>query len=783
MSQPPVAQNPPRPGGGRGRLTTAAAVALAVTAGPLALMSPAVAAPVTAAESPQTAVVAATANAAATASGQSRRNENLPKIPKHSRVLSAGKTGYLVHSEYDRTTQKYTASWVRTADGSVTQVAAYPHTSQGLRYAGAVGDVLVLPGDATERKVTLTDLSAGAPGTKTVIDLPAGYKYLGAVGGTVVVNAGNSIRLLTKSGETVTDREVTGLPPMARSIVGVVGSGPGTVVVRLETDHLAVIDTNTANSTGLHAIGTGRFPSVAVTATPEHLAWIESPEKGHGSTSNLIVVDRATGAEIRRSVIPFAWRPLIGVTGGQVVYGTEYLDYDLTGRPAELAINTTPLTGGTPVKLLDRAFAMHPAADGSVLVTGGTLDRDEGVYRVTAPSGTATAEKIATTGDTTRITFLKSNVPAEANLDTKNLVASWELSRHDAAYTLTLEQPATGTTYTTPVRRGDGDGYPPRFDWDGRIGDGNTKRYAPSGPYTWTLKAVPRDGIGPAATATGTIDVKRTRAPHDWTNNGSPDLLVTDGAGRLWREDSYYQPFVPAEDEHSRPIPEELAGSGRKQVGSGFGKYDRIESVGVQQGRTAFLARDAAGDVWLHHDNGSGTPLAQGVKVGWGWQTYTRIAGGGQHGDGSSPDVLAVDTKGDLYFHAGTNTQPTAFTPRKKVGWGWGIYNEVTSVGDIAGSEYGDLVARDKDGVLWLYQGRWDGSFELRVRIGGGWNEYNQLVGIGDANRDGKADLYAYGPGGRAYFYAGTGQAATPFKPRVASTVLAANSSEYEIIF
>ncbi|MEU5161851.1 hypothetical protein AB0G74_19930 [Streptomyces sp. NPDC020875] len=760
---------PARRSPARGRTAVAVAVALAATAGPLALSAPAVAEPVTA--------------SVASGAVQQPRNENLPKIAKHAQVLSAGKTGYLVRSPMDGTTHQYTASWVRTSDGSVTPVATYGH--QELRYAGAVDDVLVLPGDATERKITLTDLSAGAPGTKTVIDLPTGYKYLGAVGGTVVVNAGNSIRLLGKSGENVTDREVTGLPPMARSIVGVIGSGPGTAVVRLESNQLAVIDTAAATATGVHAIGTGRFSSMAAAATPEHMAWIESPEKGHGSTSNLVVVDRATGAEIRRTVIPHAWQPLIGLTGGQVVYGTEYLYYD-GPDPAKARINTVPVAadGRAPVKLMDRAFAMHPAADGSVLVTGGTLDRDEGVYRVTAPSGTATAEKIATTGDTTRITFLKSNVPAEVDLDRENLVATWELSRHEAEYTLTLEQPATGTTYTTRVERGDyGTDFPPRLDWDGRIGGVNNRGYAPSGPYKWTLKAVPRDGIGPAATATGTFTVKRAKAPHDWTDNGSPDLLVTDGAGRLWREDTSYQPYVPAEDEHSQPTAEALQGAGRKQVGSGFGKYDRIESIGVQQGRTAFIGRDAAGDVWLHHDNGFGTPFNDGVKIGWGWQTYTHIAGGGQHGSGRTPDVVAVDTKGDLYFHPGTDTQPTAFSPRTKVGWGWDIYNEVTSVGDVAGSAYGDLVARDKDGVLWLYQGRWDGSFELRVRIGGGWNEYTQLVGIGDANRDGRADLYAYGPGGKTYFYAGTGQAAAPFKPRTAATVLNTNSADYKIVF
>ncbi|MFE0421162.1 hypothetical protein [Streptomyces sp. NPDC058953] len=756
----------PRPGRNRAtrtRTAVAVAVALAVTAGPLALSAPAVAEP----------VAAAAAAAAAAQQREQPRNENLPKLAKHGKVLSAGQSGYLVQTGYDTTTHKYTASWVRTADNSVTPVATYTH--QELKHTGAVSDVVVLPGDATDRKVTLTDLSAGAPGTKTVIDLPAGYKYLGAVGDTVVVHADATIRLLSKSGGTLTDRPVTGLPTTYR-VNQVDAAAPGTAVLRLfDSNRLAVIDTAAATTTGLHSTGQDPFASVGAAVTADHLAWIQSPERGHGTASTLVVVDRATGTELRRTQIPFAWKPVVGLTGGQVVYGAEYLSYDASDA-AQVAINAAPLAGGTPVKLLDRAFAVHPSADGSLLVTGGTLDRDEGVYRVTAASGGATAEKIATTGDTTRISFLKSEVPSEAYLDTGNLVATWELSRYEAEYTLTLEQPSTGTTYTTRVERAqDVTDYPPRFEWDGRVGDANAKRYAPPGPYTWTLKAVPRDGVGPAATATGTIDVKRTKAPHDWTNNGSPDVLVTDGAGRLWREDSYYQPFVPAEDEHSLPVPEVFEGNGRKQVGSGFGRYNRIESIGIQQGRAAFIGRDAAGDLWLHHDNGSGTPFNDGVKIGWGWQTYTQIAGG--------PGVWAVDTAGDLYHHPGTNKQPTAFVPRKKVGWGWGIYNEVTQVGDVTGSPYADLVARDTAGVLWLYQGKWGGEFEPRIRIGGGWNEYTQLVGIGDGNRDGKADLYAYGPNGKTFFYAGTGNTAAPFKPRTPSTVLATNSTDDKTVF
>lgn len=67
--------------------------------------------------------------------------------------------------------------------------------------------------------------------------------------------------------------------------------------------------------------------------------------------------------------------------------------------------------------------------------------------------------------------------------------------------------------------------------------------------------------------------------------------------------------------------------------------------------------------------------------------------------------------------------------------------------------------------MLWLYQGRGDGTFTTRVRVGGGWGAYTHLVGIGDGNRDGRADLRASAPDGASYFYQGTGNALWPTSP------------------
>ncbi|WP_189853713.1 FG-GAP repeat domain-containing protein, partial [Streptomyces omiyaensis] len=103
---------------------------------------------------------------------------------------------------------------------------------------------------------------------------------------------------------------------------------------------------------------------------------------------------------------------------------------------------------------------------------------------------------------------------------------------------------------------------------------------------------------------------------------------------------------------------------------------------------------------------------------------------------------------------------------------GWTAYNQITATGNIGGAPAGDLIARDKNGVLWLYLGKGDGTFTARRQIGGGWNAYTDTLGIGDANYDGRPDLFAYGPNKTAYFYAGTGDLHQPFATRVTSPAL-----------
>ncbi|MFI9720003.1 FG-GAP repeat domain-containing protein [Streptomyces sp. NPDC052396] len=113
----------------------------------------------------------------------------------------------------------------------------------------------------------------------------------------------------------------------------------------------------------------------------------------------------------------------------------------------------------------------------------------------------------------------------------------------------------------------------------------------------------------------------------------------------------------------------------------------------------------------------------------------------------------------------------------------WGQYDQIAGRGDLTGDGRTDVVARDRNGVLWLYKGTGDARkpFAARVKVGGGWGKYTRIFSNGDLNGDGHSDLLAIDGKGALWLYPGTGRASAPFK----SPVKIGNSgwNQYRLVF
>jgi hypothetical protein len=696
----------------RFRLTAAVAVALATTtAGTLA--GPAGA---------ETATPAGAAEVAWQGTGDAA-------FPFTGSFVSAGPNGFLgVRTDG-------VAVWMRYAEGSAT---TFPKNA-AVTYRGAAGADVVVASEGTRH--TVHDMAKG--GDPVVIDIP--YELHEVNGSTLVMvdTATDELHLVSRaSGGEIIDHKVTGMP------AGVpwkfYGSTPGTVAVETSAPdfdfRLALVDVATAATVETYELG--RHSDFAQ-VTPDRVLW-ESP---YGHTR---IVDRKTK---QAETLPYRAQIALGgdwlaITGGDdlVVDGVTY-----PNRPIVLK----SLTDGRKVPLLDLAGPGSPIGDGTLLVPGGTFAQGRGLFRISLDaSGTPVATMVADKQRPLGIVLERADVPSVYRFDGTDRRVTWETSESDLGVSLDLTHVATGRTvslwsyYDTYIR------------WDGHL-DKVIGAY--NGAYTWKMTALPASGVGPAAVKTGTTTVDRGTSPRDFNDNAHADALVRDSTGNLSAYDlSQLRAMGNSEDCHEEGCPPVVRDPSPDVLGTGWNTYTLMTSPGNAAGTAAHdvVGRDRDGVLWLHQS--SKQKLLPRTKIGGGWQVYNKITGGSDlNGDGRG-DLLATDTSGVLWFYASTGNATAPFKARKKIGGGWGVYNLLTAPGNVAGATGGDLLARDKDGVLWLYLGKGDGTFTARRKIGGGWQKYTHIIPA-SRNAAGVADIYAIGPSGSAH-YSGRNSATRPLE-------------------
>ncbi|MET9375117.1 N-acetylmuramoyl-L-alanine amidase [Streptomyces sp. NPDC002992] len=209
----------------------------------------------------------------------------------------------------------------------------------------------------------------------------------------------------------------------------------------------------------------------------------------------------------------------------------------------------------------------------------------------------------------------------------------------------------------------------------------------------------------------------------------------------------------------------------RYRVGSGWHGYNVITPM------TALRA-DGTGDVvgregdTLYYHQGSGNPSAPfkgRVKVSTGWSIYDQIVGMRDlTGDGNA-DLLAREKSGTIYLYQGTGNPSVPFTTRTKLGTGWQGYSIILGAGDLTGDGKPDILGREKTGVLWMHKGTGNAAapYTSRIQVGTGWNMHNVILAPSDLTGDGKVDLMARDTYGVAWLYPGTGSATSPIGQRI----------------
>ncbi|MFI1106297.1 FG-GAP repeat domain-containing protein [Streptomyces melanogenes] len=325
---------------------------------------------------------------------------------------------------------------------------------------------------------------------------------------------------------------------------------------------------------------------------------------------------------------------------------------------------------------------------------------------------------------------------------------------------------------------------------------------SPYKPVAWTV-----DGSGSAVLdfpARAWVPDKPVEANEDLRLSASWELpsagflrgafstLADDGRQVLGQEQEFHfeHDFVPASTRHSfygrdaagvlwqykEGAYPEYGGhyyTPRTRVGGGWQTYDlltKVSTLGVQ-GNGDLVGRDRSGVLWYYRGSGDGNaPFLSRSRVGGGWQVYDTLLGGGDvTGDGRA-DLLARDRAGTLWLYKGTGNPGAPFSSRTRVGGGWNTYTVIAGGTDLTGDGRPDLVARDHDGVLWLYRGtgRASAPFADRTRVGGGWNTYTALTSPGDLSGIGRGgSLLARDHDGRLWICFATGKADAPFGPRL----------------
>lgn len=239
----------------------------------------------------------------------------------------------------------------------------------------------------------------------------------------------------------------------------------------------------------------------------------------------------------------------------------------------------------------------------------------------------------------------------------------------------------------------------------------------------------------------------------DFNGDAKADLLARMSDGTLW--------FYPGTGGGAY-------GSARKIGNFGWDAFEGITATGDfdGDGKNDILARKPDGTLWLYRGTGkvdaTSTGYVAAVRIGdFGWDMFDTILGTGDlDGDGKN-DILARAKNGSLWLYRGTgvvNATNNGYLGGVRIGaFGWEVFDQLLSAGDYNSDGRNDLLARKSDGSVWLYPGDGKGTLLASRRVGTGWNVYDVLATGWNLDTDPNPDFVARRQDGSLWSYSGTG--------------------------